>query len=164
MIFETPRLIIRDLNLSDFNPFHEMQGNPNVMQFTTGRPWTKKENLESLKKCINHYSQPENDFWVWAIERKDDGEFIGTVAFVEGHEIGYRFLEKYWGNGYGQEIADGIIEHAMNNLHAKKIIAYAEPENIGSVKILDRSELNFIKEFIHPDDGKLVRYYEYQKN
>ena len=160
MIFETPRLKIRNLELNDFDPFHEMQSNPKVMQFTTGRPWTKEENKASLNKCINHYAQPGNNFWVWAGERKADGEFIGTAAIVEENEIGYRFLEKYWGQGYGQEIADGLINYAFGKLGVEKVIAFVEPENIGSVKILERTVLEFIKEYIHPDDGKLVRYYE----
>ena len=161
MIFETPRMIVRKLELTDFQPFHEMQGNPNVMRHTTGRPNTEEEDRESLKKCIDHYTKTNNDFWVWAIERKTDGLFIGTAAIVEGIEIGYRFLEKYWGKGYGQEIADALIYHAIQKMGAKKVIAYAEPENAGSVKILERSKLNFMKEYVHPDDGKPVRYYEY---
>ncbi|MEO1262351.1 MAG: GNAT family N-acetyltransferase [Bacteroidota bacterium] len=162
MIFETPRLIVRNLESADFSPFYQMQGNPNVMRYTTGRPDTEKEARNSLKKCMDHYALPDNDFWVWAIERKTDGAFVGTAAIVEENEIGYRFLEKYWGNGYGQEIADGLIAHAIHKMSAKKVIAYVEPENIGSVKILERSKLNFIKEYIHPDDGELVRYYEYE--
>ena len=88
------------------------------------------------------------------------GELIGTAAIVEENEIGYRFLEKYWGQGYGQEIADGLINYAFGKLGVEKVIAFVEPENIGSVKILERTVLEFIKEYIHPDDGKLVRYYE----
>ncbi len=163
MIFQTTRLKIRNLQLSDFSPFHEMHSNPNVMRYTTGRPWTEKENRESIQKCISSYSKPDNNFWVWGVERKSDSVFIGTCAIVEDNEIGYRFLEKYWGNGYGQEVTEGLINYALEEMHKNQIIAYADKENVASVKILDRSALKFIKE-CPSESGKCIdRFYKLEK-
>jgi len=102
-IFETEKLSVRKLKLSDFKPFHKMQSNSNVMQYVRGKAMTYQENKEELPKLIEFYGKPDNDFWIYAIERKVDMVFIGTIAFVKDDnkddEIGYRFLEKYWGKG-----------------------------------------------------------------
>ena len=163
MIFETERLYVRNLVLEDFPPFHEMQNNPKVLEFVIGRGFTEEENRKQLNGCIEKYSKPGNDFWVWAVIRKLDNEFLGTCAVIgdedeKSNEIGYRFLEKYWGNGYGSEICNGLIEHCLSIMNLKSIFATVDVRNIGSVKILDKSKIPFIKEYMN--EGVLDRYYK----
>ena len=163
MIFETNRLSIRKLTQDDFQAFHEMQNNPKVLEFVVGRGFTEEENRKQLKGCIEKYSKLDNDFWVWAVIRKSDNEFVGTCAVIgdkdeNSNEIGYRFLEKYWGNGYGSEICNGLINHCIDSMNLKSIFATVDVRNIGSVKILDNSKLPFIKEYMN--EGVLDRYYK----
>lgn len=156
MIFETGRLIVRKLKNEDFEPFHEMQSNPNVMRFVRGKPMTYEENKKELPDLIGKYDKPTNDFWIYAIERKKDSEFIGTIAFVKNDEgedeIGYRFLEKYWRNGYAKEILNGMIVYARN-IGFTKLIACVAPENIASEKIIKSSGFKFQKIIFAEDLG-----------
>lgn len=147
MVFETTRLLVRNLKGSDFEAFHEMQSDDEVMRYTTGKGLDASENRRQLNSCIAHYSIPENDFWVWAIVRKSDQQFIGTCAIVPNEkrpEIGYRFLGKFFGKGYGQEICDGLIQYGIYHRSLREIIAYADVRNVASTKILDRSRLSFV--------------------
>ena len=144
MIFETERLIVRKLILEDLHSFHEMQSNPKVMQYADGEVKTLQEHKTELKELINKYELKGNNFWIYAIERKSDTTFIGTVALVkdgEDDEIGYRFLEKYWGKGYGTEVCVGLVDYTKA-MGLKKLIAYVIDINYSSVKILKK--LNFI--------------------
>lgn len=148
MIFQTTRLLVRYLDFDDFEPFHEMQSNFNVMQYASGKAQTLEENKADLAKVINHYQEENNGFWVWAIERKSDHELIGTAAIIvdkknEG-EIGYRLLEKYWGNGYATEILNDLINYGLKKMQLKAIHANVDVRNIASVKMLDHSILKFI--------------------
>ena len=86
MIFETERLLVRKLVLDDLEAFHEMQSNDNVMQFVDGETKTFEEHLVELTDLINKYNLSNNDFWIYAIERKFDNHFIGTVALVKDGE------------------------------------------------------------------------------
>jgi RimJ/RimL family protein N-acetyltransferase len=169
-IFNTENFTIRGLKLTDFEPFHEMQGNSSVMRFVRGKPLTYQENKEELDKLVSSYNISDNDFWIFAVERKKDRSFIGTVAFVksEDHgevrdkdnlilnikedecEIGYRLLEKYWGNGYAREIVDGLVEYARE-IGFKRLIACAANENIASLKILKQLGFQFVNNFISED-------------
>ena len=51
-------------------------------------------------------------------------------------ELGYRFRTKYWGKGYGKEIANGTINYCFNNLKLNKLTADADIKNSASIKIL----------------------------
>ena len=146
MIFETERLIVRKLILEDLQGFHKMQSNPKVMQYADGEVKTLPEHKEELKTLIDKYELKDNNFWIYAIERKLDKVFIGTLALVKDgkdDEIGYRFLEKYWSKGYGLETCRGLISYAKKNSF-KKLVAYVIDKNIASIKILKNLNFNVI--------------------
>ena len=161
MVFETARLFVRDLKSSDFEAFHEMQSDDEVMRYTTGRGFHEAENQRQLERCIACYSKPGNEFWVWAVARKSDQQFLGTCAIVpnqHGAEIGYRFLKKFFGKGYGQEVCDGLIKHGIHDRGLRAIVAYADVRNVASTKILDNSSLPFLEE-TRTKEGGIDRFY-----
>ena len=161
-IFETNRLFVRPLTPDDLEGFHEMQGNPKVMRHVGGKAMTLKENREDLQDLIRAYSRPENDFWVWAITKKSDSAFVGTCALIvneeQEHEIGFRFIERYWGKGYGREITAELLLHGINSLQLDEIVAYVDKENTASVKILEQT-MSFEKEFYNEKEKCTDRKY-----
>lgn len=107
------------------------------------------ENLEGADEIINFYIQPEpRNQHRWIIQRKSDGEKMGTCGFhFWNHEentveIGYDLKEKYWGNGYMQEALTEIIKFAKENMGVKKIIACIYIDNYKSIKLVTR--FNFV--------------------
>ncbi|MDA9311954.1 GNAT family N-acetyltransferase, partial [Polaribacter sp.] len=83
MIFETERLQVRKLILEDLDSFHKMQSNPNVMRYADGEVNTLAAHSMELSALISKYTLPKNDFWIYAIERKEDRFFVGTLALVK---------------------------------------------------------------------------------
>ena len=144
-IFETNRLIVRKLQMIDLESFHEMQSNPKVMQYADGEIKSMEAHKKELNDLIEFYEKEGNDFWIYAIERKSDFAFVGTLAFVkdkhEDDEIGFRFLEKYWGLGFGSEVGKGLITYSKS-VGIPKLIGYVFDANIASARILQK--LNFV--------------------
>jgi len=162
-IFETNRLVVRNLVLDDFEFFHEMQSDDTVMRYTTGKGFDESENQRQLEKCIGSYDQPGNRFWVWAITLKYDQQFVGTCAIVPNDdrpEIGFRFLRRFFGNGYGQEVCNGLLEYGIQIQKLTEVIAYVDLRNVASRKILDRSVLSFVEE-VPNTDGGIDRFYSW---
>jgi ribosomal-protein-alanine N-acetyltransferase len=162
MIFETERLLIRKLILTDLTPFYKLESNPLVLQYATGEVKTVIECETELKELIDKYEKPLNDFWIYAIEQKVDSKFVGTVALVKDNvddEIGYRFIEEYWGKGYATEICKGLITYCKS-VGIKKIVGYVVDENIASAKILKRFNFTEVKKFISEDIGLPETKYE----
>ncbi len=153
MIFETNRFLVRQLLMSDLEPFHEMQGNPLVMQYIAGKTKTLSENKKELNKLIQKYENPQNDFYIYAIERKSDRIFVGSVALVKDpnneDELGYRFLQKYWNKGYGLEICKGLIGYCKS-IGLSKLVGYVVDVNIASAKILEKCNFKIVSKGIEP--------------
>ena len=57
---------------------------------------------------------------------------------VNFHEIGYRFIEEYWGKGYGSESAKAWLDYGFKTMKIQTIYASANIENSGSRKILEK--------------------------
>ncbi|CAM1349797.1 GNAT family N-acetyltransferase [Tenacibaculum crassostreae] len=163
MIFETKRLLVRKLKHSDIEGFFELESNPKVLQYATGDPKNYEESKEDLEQLIKRYDTPKNDFWIYAVENKENGLFIGTVALVkddEGNdEIGYRFIERFWGNGYATEICEGLIPYCKS-IGMKKLIGCVVDVNVASAKILERFGFKEIEKFVSDDIGLPETKYE----
>ena len=157
MLFQTKRLSIRPLETSDLEGFHEMQSEPDVMKYTTGRAFTRKENEEDLKSVIRAYSNPENEFWVWAVEDRNSNAFVGTVAIVRSElesnffEIGFRFQKKYWGMGFASEIVDPLIQFGYKKMDLNTLVAYVDERNVGSIKVLRKANPISESQIINPE-------------
>jgi ribosomal-protein-alanine N-acetyltransferase len=168
MVFETERLYVRKLKLTDIEPFNEMQRNPNVMRYITGTPKSEIDNMKELEGIISKYQYLSNDFCVMAIIKKNNNQFVGTCAVIknedEEYEIGYRFIERFWGNGYGKEILEKLIEYCFVSMNLDKIVAYVYKENFASVRILDNSVMEFINEFNNKDLGNVEKVYKLNKD
>ncbi|WP_062513188.1 GNAT family N-acetyltransferase [Halobacillus sp. KGW1] len=166
--FRTNRLIARQLKLSDLEQFHTMQSNMKVMKYTLGRTKTKEENAAELKNIISEYTLSEPNKIVMGLSEVSDVTctLIGTCAITsldeEFNEVGYRLLEESWGNGYGREILEGLLTYCFDDLKVKKVKAEVEKENIYSVRILESSLLNYVREYYEGDN--LVRLYVIEKD
>ncbi|WP_223632620.1 GNAT family N-acetyltransferase [Planococcus sp. 4-30] len=80
----------------------------------------------------------------WLVLQKSDGVIIGDAGFKgkpnSGHEVevGYGFLETYWGKGYATEAVEGLVAWAFNEMAVKKVIAETNWDNIGSIRVLEK--------------------------
>jgi len=163
IIFETEILLVRRLKMSDIKPYHEMQSNPKVMQYVTGEVQTEKEHLIELDRLIGFYDKEGNDFWIYAIDRKLDNQFIGTVGFCKDEEgddeIGYRFLEKYWGLGYGSDLCKASVVYC-SSIGMPKLIGYVINLNVASAKILKKCNFDYVRDGIDPDSKLPEKKYQ----
>lgn len=153
MIFETERLQVRKLISEDLLSFHKMQSNPNVMRYADGEVQTLEAHAIELSSLISKYTLPKNDFWIYAIERKEDRFFVGTLALVkdgDDDEIGLRFLEEYWSFGYGTEICLSLLQYCKQ-IGIQKIVASVIDLNSVSAKILTRLGFKQVRKFINKE-------------
>ncbi|MFK7979205.1 MAG: GNAT family N-acetyltransferase [Saprospiraceae bacterium] len=171
IFLETERLILREILPSDATNMLALDANPNVLQYIGIQPVT---NLETCRKTIRFIRDQyeRNGIGRWAVVRKDTLEFIGWAGLkfvnemtVNGHrnfyDLGYRFLEKHWGQGFGYESAQAIVNYGFNTLDLPKISAYLSPQNIGAKKILENCGLQFVESF--EEDGVFYDWMEIVK-
>ena len=164
MIFRTERLQIRKLLATDTDLFFDMMGNPKVMNPVPRPAMNRIESDEKLALIIQQ--EKNSTTQIWAITELGKDEFMGICGFLVNtdgqNEIAYRLREKYWGVGFGTEIAKGLLTHGFYTLNYTEIIGDVFIENIPSVKILEKF-MTSEKEFFNDSDQCIDRRYSVTK-
>lgn len=165
-IFTSDRLHVRQLELSDLDPFYAMLSNPNVMRHV--KPTLNyEESKVELDTFISHYSDKERLYSIWAVTTISGNHFVGICGVYQNqkseYELAYRLLEQYWGIGYGKEIAHNLIKYCFDHLELPELVAHAASANIGSIKILEK-EMNFVLEEPSLRTGALGKWFVLKSN
>jgi RimJ/RimL family protein N-acetyltransferase len=58
-------------------------------------------------------------------------------------DIGYSILDRYAGNGYTYEAAVAVMEHGRTVHGLKRIVGFTAPDNVRSIRLLERLGLRF---------------------
>ena len=75
IILQTPRLLLREIELSDTEAMFELNSDPEVMKYTGDVSF---ESLEQTKNFIQNYPDyKKNGFGRNAVILKETGEFLG---------------------------------------------------------------------------------------
>lgn len=139
-LFETPRLLVRELRHSDFPAFHEMQSNPEVMKYATGKTLNEEENRRDLQRLIDLYSAEDAEYIAWAIALQETDTWIGMCILIhrdgDEYEIGYSLRQCYWRCGYGSEVVQGLVAFLFTIAGISSLVAYTAKENIASARVL----------------------------
>lgn len=160
-ILYTDRLCLRPLRDEDAPQIFALRSDANVNQYLDRTPC---KTLEDAKVFISGIRERTKDssLYYWAVCMQD--ECIGAVCLFDfseeeqSIEIGFELLPKFHGNGYMQEATAKVIYFIFEKLMLKKIHALVHPDNINSIKLLQK--LNFIK-IDHLEENpksNLIRY------
>jgi [ribosomal protein S5]-alanine N-acetyltransferase len=135
---ETERLLVRNMRDSDFRDLHEYLSGAETYIFEPGEPI----DLETAKKLCIERAQSD-DFL--AVELKDGGKMIGHLYFKREEplefaewELGYIFNRLFRRRGYASEASRAIVERALADGVAHRIVAYCDPRNPASWRLLER--------------------------
>lgn len=155
IIFETPRLILRQFTEADAPLILSLNSHPEIVKYLH-EPTLKT--VEQAEKILQDIILPQykNNLGRWAIHTKHNMEFIGWCGLkyrpeVDKIDLGYRLMQKAWGKGFATEAAQYSLEHGFNKLNLKLITATAHIKNLGSIQVLEKIGMNFIGEGIVDD-------------
>lgn len=159
LLFETDRLLLRPLKITDADEIFEMNNNPNVNRYLRNPIETLSETKALIDKTRNEYSK--NGIGRYAVILKENNKLIGLSGLrfrdieENGHsnfyDLGYRFSENYWRKGYAKEAALFWIHYGWNVMKLKTIYAYAESENTASNSLLKVIGFTFENKYIAKD-------------
>ena len=136
-----PRLALASFAEADFDAVHAFASDPVVCQFTTWGPNTEQE----TRAFIAQATMPTTDGYLLAVML--GGVVIGSAAVWTtttddlAGEIGYAIRSDYWGRGYGTEVATMLVRLGFERLGLERVAATCAPDNVGSVRVLERAGL-----------------------
>ena len=155
---KTDRLLLRQWQDSDYEPFAAMNADPAVMEHFPA-PMTREASdglIDRNKAFID-----ERGFGLWALEVIDTGRFIGftglSVPSFEAHfmpavEIGWRLSKDAWGNGYASEAARASLAYGFGPAGLEEVVSFTATSNKPSQRVMERIGMTHDEagDFDHP--------------
>jgi RimJ/RimL family protein N-acetyltransferase len=146
-VLETPRLLLREHRVDDFEPLAAMWADPAVTRHIGGRSFSGEESWARLLRYAGHWALL--GFGYWAIEEKAATGFAGEIGFAEYKrdlvpsldgtpEIGWALAPRVHGRGFATEAAQAVTEWGDSHLRARRTACIIHPENAVSIRVADR--------------------------
>jgi RimJ/RimL family protein N-acetyltransferase len=142
---ETERLILREWGEGDGDRFYAIMNTPAVMRYLGGvqdRPGWEA----ALGRILGFQRDFGHTFWL--VERKSDGELLGFCGLKRVNaqgtgltgqfEVGWRFRESAWGQGYAKEAAIASLDLAFGKFGAPHVVALTIESNVDSQGLMKR--------------------------
>ncbi|ALD20531.1 GNAT family N-acetyltransferase [Hymenobacter sp. DG25A] len=165
---ETDRLIMRELLPADAPGMFEMDSDPEVQRYLGNKPVLTIEQSRELIALVRQ-QYVDNGIGRWAVVEKDTGNFVGwsglklmagpTNGRTNYYDLGYRFLRRYWGQGYATETARASVQYGFNVMQLPLICGIADVQNLASNQVLQKAGLRFQQTF----DLEGVPHHWYQR-
>lgn len=106
----------------------------------------------------------------WIIETQDESLRIGWMElskygqepkradFSDDVQLSYEISPEKWRKGYATEAGESVLEYAFGEIELDRVVAYARPENVRSIRVLQK--LGFVPEGECTDGaGNFCRFY-----
>ncbi|MDD2648674.1 MAG: GNAT family N-acetyltransferase [Eubacteriales bacterium] len=146
---ETERLILRRFRADDGEAmFRNWASDGEVTKFLTWQTHGSKAVSDMvIADWVSRYSQ--DDYYQWAVELKEIGEPIGSIAVVrlfpeaDGVEIGYCIGRKWWHKGIMSEALSEIMRFFFDDVKANRVCAEHDANNPHSGMVMAKCGLLF---------------------
>jgi ribosomal-protein-alanine N-acetyltransferase len=148
IVVETERLILREVTDADAAFLLDLLNSPGFLENIGDRGVRDEAQARAYiaERVLGSYR--EHGFGMWLTERKSDRKPVGLAGLVRREgldcpDVGYAFEPKAWGQGYAQEAAAAVMQHAREKLGLGKLAAITSPENYASMAVLRKIGFTF---------------------
>lgn len=146
-MLETERLILSVGRIDEAQELLDLNSDPDVVRYTGD---ALNQTLKQAQDIITERILPQWDYYRMGrfTVRLKDGTYLGWCGlrfFPEYDEVdlGYRFKKIFWGQGFATESSLAVLTYGFNTLGLKKITAKALPDNVNSIKVMQKLKMIF---------------------
>lgn len=144
-------MLIRTLSADDVPALAILLADPAVMRYSIRGVLTTEQTAGFVAWCIGLYHQ--HGYGPWALIEKGSARFIGfcglnleSIEGVEEIHVGYRLARPFWGRGLATEAVQAVLRLGFQELALPAISAIVEPQNIASVRVLEKSGFSLFED------------------
>lgn len=149
VILETKRLLLRHLEPGDLDSLYALYRDPEIRRYFPEGTLTYEETQEELEWFLHgHPKHPS--LGLWATIHKESNRFIGRSGLlpwtIDGRdevEVAYLIDKAYWGQGFGTEAAQGILDYGFAVLQLPRLICMIDPDNWASIRVAQKIGMHF---------------------
>lgn len=140
------RIKLRLIELSDLESIHKLHSLPETDKFNTlGIPKNILETHAIIEPWIEENELSKIKNYTFAIENRLNKKFIGLFGLKLGTEkykraeVWFKIHSDYYKKGYATEALKAVINFGFEKLKLHRIEAGCAVENVGSLKVLEKS-------------------------
>jgi len=153
----TERLTLRPITLSDADYVLQQLNDPGWLKYIGDRNIHSLEAAEEYisTKIIAAVENGIGTFFVVIRQADPEKEIIGQCGVFKRdglgcEDLGFAFLEKYCGKGYGYEASKAVLTYAQETLKIKKLVAITSDENLASQALLRKLGMRHTDDILLP--------------
>jgi ribosomal-protein-alanine N-acetyltransferase len=162
----TEHLLLRAPEPADVDRLFEIESDVGAMEFTISSD--SREQTEA--HIASHAARfAEDGFSPWVAVLLEEDRVVGWGGLCKdpeapkwGVEVVYYFDRAYWGRGLATELVRAALELAFDDLGLEEVGAFARPENLASVRVLEKCgfrRLRYVPELERDEFGLTVDDY-----
>ena len=144
MVLETPRLTLRHFQPSDAKALQAILGDAEVMRFSATGAMSPDQICAWIDRQLAGYDR--YGYSLNAVIENHTKELIGGCGLLvwedlDGQredEIGYRFAQEWWGQGFATEAASATRDFGFGQLGRDRLISIIQPANLRSIRVAER--------------------------
>lgn len=165
-MLETQRLNLRRISARDAKFILALLNDPSFIRNIGDKRVRSVSNARSYIRNNIVASYERFGFGLYMVELKDCGSPIGICGLVKREslpdvDIGFAFLPEFWSKGYATESAQAVKTYAIDVVGLKRIAAVTNPDNDGSIGVLEKIGLRFERMIRLGEDEPEIRLYAY---
>lgn len=156
MLFETERLFVRPFCPDDAPYMLHHLNEPSYKENIVDRGIHTEEAARQYIIDSPMASYDQHGYGLWWVGDRETGEPVGMAGvlkrdWLDHADLGYALLPEFWGKGLATEVNKAIMIFARERLNLVKLFAIVSPDNVPSIKQLER--LGFEDKGIIPYPG-----------
>lgn len=146
---ETERLVLRNLNDSDFDAVHAYASDPVVVRYMPWGPNSESDTSDFLARAQEAANAEPRVGYELGVVLREEAQLLGAIGLHRENAdeteamLGYCFGQPAWGHGYATEAGRAMIRFGFAGLGLESIWAGCDSENRPSVRVLEKIGMTF---------------------
>jgi ribosomal-protein-alanine N-acetyltransferase len=150
IVIETERLTLRQLVITDAEFILGLLNQPSFLRYIGDKGVRTIDDARNYIVSGPRNSYERNGFGLWLVELRNTKMPTGICGLLKRDtltdaDVGFAFLPEFWSMGYAYESASAVMGYARNVIGLKRVLAITNPDNAGSIKVLEKIGLRFEK-------------------
>jgi len=161
--FESPRLIMTKMQVSDFALINELLNTEGFIKYIGDRNIRSDEDAKAyIEKTLEN-----RNIHYWIVSLINENIPVGMVSLVKRDflpipDIGYSFLPQFLNRGFALEATYNLMRKLFVYCNMDELLAIPNKDNERSVHLLEKLCFTYQKEIEH--EGKVIQVYSISKD
>jgi len=157
---ETERLRIRALTIIDAGFMMQLMNTPTWIKHIGNRNINDKTTASNYiaNNIINSYNI--NGFGLFLVTQKKDNQSAGICGIVKREgltipDLGFALMPNFERKGIATEASKAVVKYAKESLQLTQLAGITKPENIASIRVLEKVGMEFKQMIQLPQDANM---------